>query len=177
MRVTLNNIVLAMDLSMSSPGFAVMAISDGQPIVLETSFVKTNAKKSHGYRLGEISEEMDRYLTDYQPQHIVREKGFLRFAVATQVVSKTVGISDLYAYMRLEKDVVEIPPTAVKRMLTGMGHASKEEVASAVFRILQIDNTDEYYRINRKGERILLDDMTDSLAVGLAYMGAEGLVD
>lgn len=169
--MTFKNVTLALDLSLSSPGFAVLATEHNGhynvPIVLETSHVKTKASKSHGYRLGEISEEIDRYLLDYSPDHIVREKGFSRFATTTQALFKVVGVSDLYAQMRMDKVIAEIPPTTVKKAVTGSGKATKDEVAGAVIHILRID--DPYF--------FGTDDESDAAAVALAYMYDRQLIE
>lgn len=157
-----------MDLSLSSPGFAVLGVTDeGDPLILEVSHVKTNAKKSHGYRLGEISEEIDRYITVYDPEYIVREKGFSRFPATTQALFKVVGISDLYAHMRTEKEIAELSPTTVKKVVTGSGKATKQDVEKAVKKILRIDKPDFF----------ATDDESDAVAVGLAYMKRKGLVE
>lgn len=154
------NTILALDLSLSSPGFAVIAFdSEGNPLLLEKSHVKTKASKPHGYRLGEISEEVDRYIVAYQPEHYVREKGFSRHAKTTQALFKVVGVSDLYAYMRTEREIAEIAPTSVKKLVTGNGKASKQEVEVAVKRILRIE-IDDFFAT---------DDESDACAVGLAY--------
>lgn len=165
------NVTFCLDLSLSSPGFAVLATEHNGhhnvPIVLETSHVKTKSSKSHGYRLGEISEEIDRYITTYQPEHIVREKGFSRFAATTQALFKVVGVSDLYAQMRMDKIISEIPVTTVKKAVTGSGKASKDEVADAVRHILQIDKPDFF----------ATDDESDAAAVGLAYMYEHKIIE
>ena len=61
----------------------------------------------------------------------VREKGFSRFPHETQVLFKVVGIVDLAAWRQCKTQFVEIAPTTVKKLLTGSGKASKEEVAAA----------------------------------------------
>lgn len=184
--MTFKHVTLAMDLSLSQPGFAVLAITDdsspiiadrGKPILLEKSFVKTNVKKPHGYRLGEISDEIRRYMKEYDPSHIVREKGFSRFPTVTQTLFKVVGVSDLVVSEDYtHKTVHEIATTSVKKLVTGNGKSTKEEVAIATFKRLQIENTDDFYYVNTKGERILIDDMTDAAAVGLAYYKQKGLI-
>ncbi len=166
--MTFTNVTFALDLSLSSPGFAILAVTEtGVPIVLETSHVKTKVSKSHGYRLGEISEEIDRYITQYQPEHIVREKGFSRFAATTQALFKVVGVSDLYAHMRMDKVISEIPVTTVKKAVTGSGKATKDEVADAVRKILRLDKPDFF----------ATDDESDACAVGLAYMYEHKLIE
>src|SRR5690625_5982565 len=157
----------AMDLSLNGPGFAVLAVTDsGELILLEKSHLKPKGT-THGRKLGQISEEIDRYLCEYSPEHIVREKGFSRFAATTQALYKTVGVSDLYAYMRMEKTVHEIAPTSVKKIVAGNGKASKDDVQEAVIRRLQIDKPDFFAN----------DDESDACAVGVAYFIQKGLVD
>src|SRR5699024_3963120 len=107
-----NNITLAMDLSRAQSGLAISGTEENgrgvAPIILEKSFVKTNANTSHWYRLGEISEEIDRYILEYNPEYYVREKGFSRFPNVTQTLFKVVGISDLYAWMRADQELHEV---------------------------------------------------------------------
>lgn len=61
----------------------------------------------------------------------VREKGFSRFQHETQTLFKVVGIADLAAWRMRKTQFEEIAPTTVKKLLTGTGKASKEEVAAA----------------------------------------------
>ena len=165
--MTFKDITFAMDLSLNGPGFAVLAVTDGGfPVLLEKSHLKPKGT-THGRKLGQISEEIDRYLCEYSPEHIVREKGFSRFAATTQALYKTVGVSDLYAYMRMEKTVHEIAPTSVKKIVAGNGKASKDDVQEAVIRRLQIDKPDFFAN----------DDESDACAVGVAYFIQKGLVD
>ena len=62
----------------------------------------------------------------------VREKGFSRFPHETQALFKVVGIADLAAWRAYGTEFVEIAPTTVKKLLTGSGKASKDEVAAAL---------------------------------------------
>src|SRR5699024_2423529 len=165
------NVVLAIDLSLSSPGFAVLATEEtgrgAVPIILDKTFVQTNANKSHGYRLVEISEELDRYILEYNQEYYVREKGVSRFPNVTQTLFNVVGISDLYAWMRAEKDIHEIAVTSVKKLVTGNGKASKDDVQKAVIERLQIDKPDFFAN----------DDESDAASVGLAFYIQKGIID
>lgn len=170
-------VVLAMDLSMSSPGFAVLGIYEGKPMVLYNNVIKTDSKQSHGRRLISISEEIGDILSEYEDEieYYVREKGFSRFPNVTQTLFKVVGMTDyIISYYHSDKQIMvdEIATTSVKKLVTGNGKSSKEEVAEHVFRMLQIENTDDYYTKSGK----LKDDLTDALAVGLAYYIKEGLI-
>ena len=61
----------------------------------------------------------------------VREKGFSRFPHETQALFKVVGIADLAAWRQSRTQFEEIAPTTVKKLLTGSGKATKEDVAAA----------------------------------------------
>lgn len=164
-------ITLALDLSLNGPGMAVVAITDGNPIVLDKRNITPTG--SHGDKLTQIAEVIDELFALYEPEYVVREKGFSRFAATTQTLFKVVGISDYIAYQYGHNNVEELSPSTVKKLVTGDGNSKKDEVADSVFKAYQIDNTDDYYRTikggKNKGKRELIDDLTDSLAVGLAF--------
>ena len=168
-----SNIVLALDLSLSSPGFAVLAVTDGgdpmkrKPIILEKSFVKTTASRPHGYRIAQVMDEMERYYLTYKPEHVVREKGFSRFPATTQALFKIVGSSDVMAHWHDSEPIAEIAPTSVKKFVTGNGRASKQDVQDAVIKRLRIDKPDYFAN----------DDESDAVAVGLAYYIEKELID
>lgn len=162
------DITLAMDLSLTSPGFAVLAVFEGEPIILEASHVKTDAKQPHGARLSQISHEIMRLASLYEPEHVVREKGFSRFPAVTQTLFKVVGVSDLTLnqFGIYVGKSGEISPTSVKKAVTGNGRADKQAVQDAVMEILQLERI---YFAN--------DDESDAAAVGIAYLKQEGLIE
>ena len=172
--MSFRHVTLALDLALTSPGFAVLAVTgEREPILLETTSVTTTAKESHGYRLCQIGDEIKRLLETYKPEYIVRERGFSRHARTTQAIFKVVGISDFVTfYYDPSIDIQEVAATTVKKTVAGKGNASKDEVADAVFRILQIENKDDFYTARGR----LLDDKTDACAVGLTYLSEKGLI-
>ena len=87
----------------------------------------------------------------------VREKGFSRFPHETQALFKVVGIADLAVWKAYGTEFVEITPTTVKKLLTGSGKASKDEVAAALEKYI--------------GEQSFeADDESDAAAVGIAWL-------
>ena len=86
----------------------------------------------------------------------VREKGFSRFPHETQALFKVVGIADLAAWQKCRAVYEEIAPSAIKKLLTGSGKASKEDVAAASHRFI--------------GEQVYqTDDESDAVAVGIVW--------
>lgn len=151
-------LILAMDLSLSCPAFAVGCVEDGQVYILHLSHVKTKSKDSHGTRLRMIFNHLEKVLDEYPNiEYVVREKGFSRHAVTTQALFKVVGISDLVVNHFGHDAVTEIAPLTVKKLITGNGKASKEEVAKDVGRFLATPLT------------FKTDDESDAVGVLIAY--------
>lgn len=87
----------------------------------------------------------------------MREKGFSRFPHETQALFKVVGIADLAAWQKCRAVYEEIAPSAIKKLLTGSGKASKEDVAAASHRFI--------------GEQVYqTDDESDAVAVGIVWL-------
>lgn len=152
---------LGMDLSLSSPGFSVIELRDGIPLLVHVSHRKTNPKQSHGGRLEDIRAELSTIYAKYKPfDAIIREKGFSHHAATTQAIFKVVGVTEWY--LRGHK-IEEISPTTVKKTLTGDGKASKDDVAQAVKRY--VGDVD-----------FVTDDESDATAVILAHLIREGML-
>ena len=78
-----------------------------------------SSKAGHGEILDAIYDLLCELSVDIDV--FVREKGFYRFPHETQALFKVVGGADYK----------EISPSAVKKLLTGNGKASKDDVAMA----------------------------------------------
>lgn len=155
---------LGLDLSLSSPGFAVIDVSDRTPSLAYVGHIKTNAKQTHGQRLATIQNTLiEPVISRYYPfTAIIRERGFSQHAATTQALFKVVGVADLT--FADDGEIVEIPPATVKKALTGSGRAEKAEVADKVRQRLRLPS--DY--------RFATDDESDACAVALAYLIAEG---
>ena len=112
-------------------------------------------KKWHGQILSEIYDLITELAVDIVV--FVREKGFSRFPHETQALFKVVGVADLAAWRICHTEFVEIAPTTVKKLLTGSGKASKEEVAAALERYVG-------------KQRYTTDDESDAVAVGITWL-------
>ena len=160
------NLICA-DQSMRRPGFAQQHYDATQrkAAVVRISYVDNKfAKKPHGQILAEIAHEFRTYLKAEPDAILVREKGFFRFAAETEVLCRVIGVIDQYAWATGKKVSEEIAPTAIKKLLTGTGKASKEEVAVA----------QEKYVGKQKYD---VDDQSDAVAVGIAWLLQNNLIE
>lgn len=155
--------ILAIDSSLACPAFSVLRFDlDNRTVdVLHLGHVKTNSKKPTGYRLSQINEILESLLELYSYDEIVMEKGFNKFATATQQIQRTVGLLLYRMWDHSSYEIAEIAPTTVKKALTGSGKASKQEVADAL----------ESYVGQIKYAN---NDESDATGVGIAYGKQKG---
>lgn len=158
-------IILAMDLSLSSPAFAVIEKKPRSVKVLHLSSIRTNAKKSHGFRLFQIYNHLKEIYEEFgdKIEHVVSEKGFSRHARTTQILYMVHGVCRMLTYMN-GHEVNEVSPTTVKKNVAGNGKASKEQLADAVRGFFK----DELTFKN--------DDESDALGVGITFLISKGVL-
>lgn len=159
--------ILGLDLSMGSPGFAVIDVRNGSPYLVHASHTKTDSKLSHGQRLIRIEKELIALVEKFGPFNAVaREKGFSMHALTTQVIFRVVGVSDLTLAKQGYLHIAEYAPSTVKKAMVGNGKASKKEVESAVRQWLTLSSEFVFKT----------DDESDACAVALTYAIKEGLI-
>lgn len=154
--------VLALDLSLSSTGYAVIQWENGEATVIDFGHIDNKKqgriKWSHGKRLLRIFTELKAVINRHPDiDVIVREKGVTRFNKATQVLYRVVGIVDVLIETVGHEPAVEVGITEVKKTITGKGNAEKKEVAEEVVSFLS------------HGIEFEVDDESDAVAVGVAY--------
>lgn len=162
--------ILAMDISLSSPGFALLTKREDKFEVVDTLRVRTSGK-NYRSRLLKIGNELQSFLF-YNLTHqiepietVVMERGFCRYNTATQAVFLAVGAVEL-TLGRVNVPLTEkIAPKSIKQAITGSGQASKEEVAEGVRHFLVSAQRDIVFES---------DDVSDALACGITYYLLEG---
>lgn len=157
------------DLSMKSPGFGLLRQdAKSRSVSLIRKDVVSNraaVNKAHGKILNEIGCVLSDFLAGKRVKVAVRERAFSRYNAETQAIHKVVGISEMIVWHILEMKFQELAPRSVKKYVTGWGSATKEEVAEAV---------DNYIP---KHAQFASDDESDAVAVGLAWLIANGYID
>lgn len=160
-----SKLILSLDLSLSSAGYAVGEVSQGKIKILEVGHINNTkySKKSHAFRLHRIASVLKDLFRKYKFDAVVRERGFSNRPATTQTLFKVVGVSDLMGFSFGHNSISEIPPKTVKKYVTGSGNASKEEVANA----LPVYVGEIEYAV---------DDESDAVAVLVAYCIQENLI-
>lgn len=165
--------VLAMDLSLNCPAFAVCRVypNKNKFFIEEVRHVDNkNSKLTHAEKLKRTADEIEYICHKYAGaiDYIVREKGFSRFATTTQALFKVVGVSDLTIYQLTgHKAIEEIAPTQIKVFVGGYGKATKDEVENGLRDMLD-DSQKDY--------PFATDDESDAVGVALTFCLKNGLL-
>jgi crossover junction endodeoxyribonuclease RuvC len=166
--------ILAFDISLSSPGVAVVEIADGKPKIIDMSHVKTDSKQSHSLRTEIVESWATLFIAKHNGKgfdHVIREDFhgqssgqnypvFAAWSGVDRAVSKFGLAFDKWEEIRKtgrNKLLLGIPQSKVKLLVCGVGKAEKSEVAEAVRKWT-----------GYKGE-FAADDESDACAIALAY--------
>lgn len=160
-----DRLILSLDLSLNGSAFAVLKPFKKSVRVLEMVWVDNSAVETDSLpeKLANIYFNLADLLSRHDITDVVREKGFSMHSTVTQKLFRVVGVVDFCLYCEgFTTSIPEIPPTVVKKTLTGKGKASKEEVADGILKHLTKPQRQEgiYFRS---------DDESDAVAVGIAY--------
>lgn len=155
----MNKYVYGLDLSMSRTGMAIYDVDLKRFVYIDSK--KTNAKQSHGERLGELRKWASNIIDKYPPFVVAIEQGFTRFNKSTQVIYRVHGV-----FNELFKDYEQIyyTPSRVKKDITGNGKSDKSVVAYNVLKIIPSDLS------------VSNDDETDAVAVAYSYLKENKLI-
>ncbi|MGG4390506.1 crossover junction endodeoxyribonuclease RuvC [Priestia megaterium] len=161
----MSKVILALDLSLSSTGYAVAKVSKGNIELTEVGHInnKKHAKKSQAYRLHRIASVLKDIYRKHPIEIVVKEKGFSKGHISTQALFKVAGVADLMSFSFGHDNIAELTPAQVKKAVTKNGKASKDEVAVALAKYV--------------GERdYVTDDESDAVAVLVAHCLKESLI-
>lgn len=148
--------ILGLDVSMNSTGWGVLKKDKNAIHYVDSGVIKVNTKNPHGKRLREQREKFHEIVKIYPVKFVAMESGFARHIKSTQVLFKAYGVAEEYFS---NKNLVEYPATTIKKVVTGSGKATKEQVEAVVRK-----------ELNLQDYKFLSDDESDALAVALALI-------
>jgi len=131
--------VLGVDPGLTRCGFGVV---DGEPgrrlTLVATGVVGTRAGDEIGLRLLALEEQVERWLTDYQPDAVAVERVFSQHNVRTVMGTAQAGAVAIVCAARRGLPVATHTPSEVKAAVTGNGRAGKDQVTAMVTKLLRI---------------------------------------
>lgn len=156
--------ILGIDPGLASTGFgAIKGQRRCTPSVLRCGFIRTSAKAHVSDRLSQIYSDVNLLVSEIKPDLIAIENVFsaVRYPRAGILLGGVLGAVYIAAKASGIR-TMEITPREVKNALVGHGSAGKEQIKTAVRRMLQINSLRSFHA-------------ADALAVALAAYYRGGL--
>jgi crossover junction endodeoxyribonuclease RuvC len=129
--------VLGVDPGLTRCGLGVI---DGEPgrrlRLVATGVVSTQAGDEIAVRLLALEEQIERWLTEYQPDAVAVERVFSQHNVRTVMGTAQSGAVAIVCSARRGLPVALHTPSEVKAAVTGNGRAGKAQVTQMVTRLL-----------------------------------------
>ena len=131
--------VLGVDPGLTRCGLGVIDGAPGKTLTLvSTDVVRTMPGDAIGLRLLALEEQIERWLTRYQPDAVAVERVFSQHNVRTVMGTAQAGAVAIVCSARRGLPVALHTPSEVKAAVTGNGRADKAQVTQMVTRLLRM---------------------------------------
>ena len=151
--------VLGVDPGLTRCGLGVVEGVPGRPPgLVAVGVVRTDAADDIATRLLAVEAEVERWLTEYQPDAVAVERVFSQHNVRTVMGTAQAGAVAIVCAARRGLPVALHTPSEVKAAVTGNGRAGKEQVTTMVMRLL------------RMPDRPSPADAADALALAICHL-------
>jgi crossover junction endodeoxyribonuclease RuvC len=149
---------LGIDPGLNRTGYALLERGARGPVLREGGVIRSTQKLSLAERVCEIGRGLREVFEQYAPEVMAIEQVFSSPQhPRTAILMAHARGAILFTAADFGVPVVHYAPTQVKRLLTGSGRASKEQVQRAISRELRIDGLLEP------------NDVADAFAVALCH--------
>lgn len=157
-------IIMGIDPGTNVMGYALLSVDAGKPNLMLMGVIKLSKFEDHYLRLRRIYERVHQLVTQHLPDELAIEAPFFGKNVQSMLkLGRAQGVAMAAALTR-DIPIAEYPPRSVKQSITGVGSASKEQVANMLQHLLRIPD--------EKMPALL--DATDALAVALTHFYETG---
>lgn len=131
------SVYLGIDPGLNRTGYALLRRTAARPLLLEGGVISSNRQMSLEERVLEIGTGIQELIEEFQPDAVAIEQIFsmVRSPKSALLLAHARG-AILFAIASTQKPLVHYTPRQVKKLLTGAGTASKEQVQMAIQREL-----------------------------------------
>ena len=150
--------VLGIDPGASITGYGVVERADGRSRLLECGVIRTNPRKKIWERLEELYSGVGELIQRHRPTVVALENVFYGKNVRTTVTLGHARGVILLAAAQAGVEIAEFSPAFVKKSVTGVGAATKPQVAYMVRQILRLERAPAP------------NDAADGVAIALTYL-------
>ena len=153
--------IVGVDPGLHATGYGVIRVDADRLVLLDDGVARPVPRAPLGQRVLHLFDELTRVVRSAHPEAMVLESLYIHYEHITTaaMMAHARSVACLVSAQH-GVPLIEFLPTRVKKAVTGYGYASKEQVARAVSRWLDID-VDGWPA-----------DQTDALALAIAYAHA-----
>lgn len=153
----INKTILGIDPGSNIMGYGVIKIINNKPSIVALGVVKTAGFSGHYQKLNHIFTRTLYLMDEYKPDETALEAPFYGKNVQSMLkLGRAQGVA-MAASLYREVPIFEYAPLRVKQAITGMGSASKEQVAYFLKQMFDLQTTPAEL------------DATDALAVAVCH--------
>lgn len=149
--------ILGIDPGTNVMGYGIIRINKGNPELLALDVLKMGKVENHFEKLSRIFEYTLSLIEQYQPDELAIEAPFYGRNVQSMLKLGRAQGAAIAAALHKGLPVYEYAPRKIKLAITGVGSASKEQVAGILQKILHIKTIPSKL------------DATDGLAVAVCH--------
>ncbi|WP_437204942.1 crossover junction endodeoxyribonuclease RuvC [Planctomicrobium sp. SH664] len=152
------SIYLGVDPGLNRTGYALLRRTSRRPVLIEGGVIRTKPSGSLASRVLEIGQGISELIEEFQPDSVAIEKVFSMVKnPKTALMMAHARGAILYSIAHAGLGLVHYTPRQIKKLLTGTGTASKEQVQQAIQRELNMTKTLEP------------NDVADACAIALCH--------
>lgn len=124
---------LGIDPGLNRTGYALLEYSSKGPVLCEGGIIRSNKESNLAARVHEIGSGIREVIAEYQPDIMVIEQVFTtpKFPKSSIIMAHARG-AILYAAHDAGMPVIHYTPTQIKKLITGSGRATKEQIQHAI---------------------------------------------
>ncbi|MBM4074538.1 MAG: crossover junction endodeoxyribonuclease RuvC [Planctomycetes bacterium] len=150
--------VLGVDPGLNRTGYAILERSSNGPVLVEGGVIRSTPTGTLAERVHEIGDGIREVLSEFHPGVVALEQVFSTTQYPkTAILMAHARGAILYTAAQANIPVIDYAPREVKRILTGSGNASKEQIQHAIRNELHLDHILEP------------NDVADAFAVALCH--------
>ncbi len=125
--------LLGIDPGLNRTGYAILEQSSKGPVLCEGGIIRSTQDSNLATRVHEIGSGIQEVIQEFQPDIMVIEQVFTtpKFPKSSIIMAHARG-AIIYVAHAAGVPVVHYTPTQIKRLITGSGRASKEQMQHAI---------------------------------------------
>jgi crossover junction endodeoxyribonuclease RuvC len=153
----MERVILGIDPGTTVMGYGIIKINGKTPELLAIGVLKLSKLDNHYEKLSKIFERTASLIDEYHVSELAIESPFFGKNVQSMLKLGRAQGSAIAAALTRKISINEYAPLKIKQSITGVGNASKEQVAFMLLKMFKLDAIPEYL------------DATDALGAAVCH--------